>query len=137
MESPRSPGPPSPRSRSHSTPSNNPPTPIPLDSPLRTYPKRNLPAILSSTSPHGHLSGHPRTPSQQSAFDTRKAEILNTMSAEQIEKRYIEVSEKVREVLEERERQEKDVEEKMENLRMQREREMRVWEKLRGKKEGG
>lgn len=59
------------------------------------------------------------------------------MSAEQIEKRYIEVSEKVREVLEERERQEKDVEEKMENLRMQREREMRVWEKLRGKKEGG
>lgn len=59
------------------------------------------------------------------------------MSAEQIEKRYIEVSEKVMKVMEERERQEKDVDEKMENLRMQRERERRVWEKVRGKKEGG
>ncbi|KAI4177059.1 MAG: hypothetical protein LQ343_000540 [Gyalolechia ehrenbergii] len=126
-----------PRSRSQSPLSNNVPSPIPLSSSLRTHPKRNLPPILSSTYPHGHLSGHPRTPSQQSAFDARKAEILSTMSAEQIEKRYIEVSEKVMKVMEERERQEKDVDEKMENLRMQRERERRVWEKVRGKKEGG
>ncbi|KAL8801510.1 MAG: hypothetical protein Q9182_004413 [Xanthomendoza sp. 2 TL-2023] len=130
MDSPQSPNPPSPRS-SHS------PTPLPLDSPLRTHPKRNLPANLSSTYPHGLLSGHPRTPSEQASFDARKRDILNTMTAEQIEKKYLEVTEKVKEVLEEDERKGREVDEKIESLKMERDVERRVWERVRGKKVGG
>lgn len=59
------------------------------------------------------------------------------MTAEQIEKRYVEVSEKVKQVLEEEERRRKEVEGKMEKLRMQREVERRVYEKLKGRREGG
>ncbi|KAL8773024.1 MAG: hypothetical protein Q9209_002044 [Squamulea sp. 1 TL-2023] len=112
-------------------------SPIPLDSPLRTHSKRNLPSTLSSTYPHGLLSGHPRTASQQASFDARKREIINTMTAEQIEKRYLEVTEKVKEVLEEDERRGREVDEKIEALKMERDVERRVWERVKGKKVGG
>lgn len=59
------------------------------------------------------------------------------MTAEQIDRRYVEATEKVKAVLENREREEREVQERMEKLRMQREVERRVWERLRGRKEGG
>ncbi|KAI4237447.1 MAG: hypothetical protein L6R40_005939 [Gallowayella cf. fulva] len=110
------------------------PSPLPLDSPLRTHPKRHLPPTLSSTYPHGLLSGHSRTPSQQTAFDARKQEIINTMTAEQIEKRYLEVTEKVKGVLEEDERKGREVDEKIESLKKQRDKrqEFMDWEGFRG-----
>ncbi|KAL8787943.1 MAG: hypothetical protein Q9213_001970 [Squamulea squamosa] len=128
---------PSPRSNPPSPPSIRSPSPIPLDSPLRTHPKRNLPSTLSSTYPHGLLSGRPRTASQQASFDARKREIVNTMTAEQIEKRYLEMTEKVKAVLEEDERKGREVDEKIEALKMERDVERRVWERVKGKKVGG
>ncbi|KAL8671811.1 MAG: hypothetical protein Q9168_003695 [Polycauliona sp. 1 TL-2023] len=127
----------SPHSNPTSARSAQSPDPIPLDSPLRTHPKRNLPANLASTYPHGLLSGHPRTTSQQASFDTRKGEILNTMSAEQIEKSYHEVTEKVKRLLEEDERKGREVDEKIEALKMERDVERRVYERFKGKKVGG
>ena len=60
------------------------------------------------------------------------------MSAEQIEKRYIEVSEKAKSVYEEAERGRRDIDAKMEAARVEREMERRVWEKrVRGRREGG
>ena len=109
--------------------------PIPLSSPLRSHPKRLLPPMLSSTYPHGHISGLPRTPEQQSAFDARRAEILRTMNAEQIEKAYEDVATQVRRAMDEAERTGTEVEEKMEKLKMDREMERRVWEKVKGMKE--
>lgn len=117
-----------------------PPSPpsIPLTSTLRTHPKRGLPSNLSSTAPHGHISGHTRTPSQQRAFDARKAEILRTMTADQIEARYQETVAQIRRVLEEDRLLGEKVESEMEGLRAQREMEKGIWEKLsRGRKEGG
>ncbi|KAL8863600.1 MAG: hypothetical protein Q9178_000281 [Gyalolechia marmorata] len=127
------------------SPNSNPPSPhpihpaspIPLDSPLRTYSKRNLPSTLSSTYPHGLLSGHPRTASQQAAFDAQKREIINSMTAEQIDKRYGEMTEKVKGLLEEEERKGREVDEKIEALKMERDVERRVWERVKGKKVGG
>ncbi|KAL9602822.1 MAG: hypothetical protein Q9179_002424, partial [Wetmoreana sp. 5 TL-2023] len=63
--------------------------------------------------------------------------ILNTMSAEQIEKRYIEVSEKAKEVFEEAERGRREVEGRVEALKKEREVERRVWERVRDRREGG
>ena len=110
---------------------------IPLNSPLRTHHKRGLPPTLASTYPHGHISGHARSPSQQQAFEARKEEILKTMSKADIEKRYEEKVKEIRGVLEETERKTKEVEGEMEKLRMDREMERRVWGKLRRMKEGG
>jgi hypothetical protein len=104
---------------------------IPLDSPLRTHRKRLLPPLLSSTYPHGHLSGHRRTEAQQSAFEARKEEILGSMTKKEMEKAYEEKVGEVLEVLEEGERRGKEVEGEMEKLRMEREMERRVWGKLR------
>ncbi|CAF9916129.1 hypothetical protein IMSHALPRED_002985 [Imshaugia aleurites] len=113
-------------------------TPIPLLSPLRTHPKRGLPPTLASTYPHGHISGHPRSASQQASLDARKAEILRTMgSSKEIERAYEVVVGRIREELEECERRGREVEGEMEKLRMEREMERRVWGKLRGLKEGG
>ncbi|KAL8745551.1 MAG: hypothetical protein Q9190_002317 [Brigantiaea leucoxantha] len=114
-----------------------PPSPIPLDSSDRTHRKHLLPAILSSTYPHGLLSGHPRTPEQQKEFDTRKAEIRNTMTKKEMEKEYDETTSRIKELLEERDRQEEQVERRIESLRAEREVERRVWEKVRGKRVGG
>ncbi|KAL8920703.1 MAG: hypothetical protein Q9172_004388 [Xanthocarpia lactea] len=127
----------SPNSNSPSPHSIHPASPIPLDSPLRTHTKRNLPSTLSSTYPHGLLSGHPRTASQQASFDAQKREILNSMTAEQIEKRYGEMTEKVKGLLEEEERKGREVDEKIEALKMERDVERRVWERVKGKKVGG
>ena len=104
---------------------------IPIDSPLRTHPKRLLPSHLASTYPHGHLSGHPRTGDTLHSFEARRQEILRTMTAAQIEKRYEEVAAQVVDFLEEAERRGREVEGEKEKLRMEREMERRVWGKLR------
>ncbi|KAK3175991.1 hypothetical protein OEA41_007313 [Lepraria neglecta] len=109
---------------------------IPLNSPLRTYPKRGLPPTLASTYPHGHISGHSRSPSQQHAFEAQKEEILKTMTKAEIERRYEEKVKEIRGVMEDNERKGREVEGEMEKLRMEREMERRVWGKLRGMKEG-
>lgn len=70
-------------------------------------------------------------------FAARKAEILRTMSAAQIEARYQETAEKIVAVMEEGRVLEEEVEKELERLRMEREMERRIWEKLRGRKEGG
>lgn len=119
--------------RSPSTPQ----SPIPLTSALRTHPKRGLPPTLSSTYPHGHISGHARTASQQRTFDVRKAEILRTMTAAQINTRYEEIVGKIQAVLEESRIAEEEIDREIERLKMEREMERRIWEKIRGKKEGG
>lgn len=110
---------------------------IPLNSPLRTHPKRGLPPTLASTYPHGHISGHPRSASQQQAFEARKEEILKTMTKADIERRYEEKVKEIRGVMEDNERRGREVGGEIEKLRMEREMERRVWGKLRGMKEGG
>jgi len=111
---------------------------IPLDSPLRIHQKRHLPPLLSSTYPHGHLSGHPRTGAQQAAFYYRKDEMSKTMSAKEIEKAYEEKAREIRELMAENERKNMEVEAEMEKLKMDWEMEKRVWGKhLRGMREGG
>lgn len=127
MTTPPSPPPASPTST---------PTPIPLTSPLRTHPKRGLPPTLSSTIPHGHISGHPRTGAALAAFEARKAEIMHTMSAQQIEAEYEKVVKKIREVLEADEERGREVEREVHRLRMEREMERRVFGKFKGGKEG-
>ena len=59
------------------------------------------------------------------------------MTAEQIEKSYLEVTEKVKVVLEEEERKGREVDEKIEALKMERDVERRVYERFKGKKVGG
>ncbi|KAL8902889.1 MAG: hypothetical protein Q9171_007572, partial [Xanthocarpia ochracea] len=71
------------------------------------------------------------------SFDAQKREIINSMTAEQIEKRYVEMTEKVKGVLEEEERKGREVDEKIEALKMERDVERRVWERVKGKKVGG
>ena len=107
-----------------------PPSPIPLDSSLRTHPKRLLPPALASTYLHGHLSGHPRTGDQLESFDTRKAEILASMSVDEIEKKYEEVAMKAVKVFEESEKKRKEVEEAIESKKMDRAMERRLYEKF-------
>lgn len=113
------------------------PPPIPLNSPLRTHPKRGLPNMLSSTTPHGHISGHARTPSQQAAFTARKDEILRTMTPETIEARYQDTVAQICRVLDENRILAEKVESEMVGLSLQREMERGIWEKLKGRKEGG
>lgn len=117
------------------SPLHSPPA-IPLSSPLRTYPKRGLPPILSSTYPHGHISGHPRSPSQERAFQSRKAEILRTMTASQIEAKYQETVAETRKVLEENKKEMEIWEREYQGLEAQRELERRLWKTLREQKEG-
>lgn len=69
---------------------------------------------------------------QQAAYEARKAEIRQTMSASQIEARYQEVTKEIRRVLEEARVKTDEVEREIEQLRSQREMERRIWEKLRG-----
>ncbi|KAI4211299.1 MAG: hypothetical protein LQ351_005854 [Letrouitia transgressa] len=118
------------------SPAPRPISPVPLDSSLRTHLKRFLPESLSSTYPHGLLSGHPRTTEQQEAFEARKAEVRHSMTKNQMEKAYEDVTERIRELMEQRERMEKEVEKRIEVLKAEREVERRVLGKFKGRKGG-
>lgn len=93
--------------------------------------------MLSSTTPHGHISGYARTPSQQAAFTARKDEILRTMTPETIEARYQDTVAQICRVLDENRILAEKVESEMVGLSLQREMERGIWEKLKGRKEGG
>lgn len=105
-------------------------SPIPLDSLVRTYHKSGL-VGLSSTYPHGLLSGLPRSASQQSALEARKEEILRTMTKKEMERAYEDKVKEVVRVLEAHEERKLEVEAEMDKLRIEREMERRVWGKLR------
>lgn len=113
-------------------------TDIPLTSPIRTHTKRGLPpSIFSTPHPHGLLSGHPRSQNAQRALDARKATIMRTMSAAQIEAAYQEKVKEILEVVEEDRKTNEEVERKVELLRKQREMERRVFWKMREERERG
>ena len=59
------------------------------------------------------------------------------MTKKEMEKEYDETTRRIKELLEERDRQEEQVERRIESLRAEREVERRVWEKVRGKRVGG
>ena len=103
---------------------------IPLDSPLRTHPKKGLPIGLSSTYPHGHISGHPRTLMQQAAFEARKQEILQTLTAAEIDDHYTEVCEQIKSKLAQIELDERAWKQEVDDLKRTREIERRAWKKM-------
>ena len=112
---------------------------ISLDSPLRTHSKRGLPQSLSSTYPHGHVSGLPRSAAQQRAFEGRKVTIMRTMKQPQIEIAYWEVVDKIKVILEEDRKKNEEIDRAMNILRQERELERRVFWKMmekNGKKSG-
>ena len=108
---------------------------IPLDSPLRTYVKRGLPQSLASTYPHGHISGHPRSPAEQRAFEARKVTILRSMNAEQIEVAYQDTVKRVLSVLEDDRKKNEEVDREIEKATKQREMERKIFWKMKGETE--
>ena len=99
-----------------------------LSPPLeRAFTKRLLPESLSSAFPHGLITGEARSAAQQAAFDTRKSEILATMTAEQIEERYQETAKKVQDLLEEIKDGNQKVDKQIEDAKKTREMERRAW----------
>lgn len=96
-----------------------------------TYAKRLLSETLSSKYPHGLVSGEPRTPAQQEALEARKAEILRTMSDQQIEDRYQETAKKVEAIMREIEEGNERVDREVEAVRKTRETERKVWASLK------
>jgi len=96
-----------------------------------TYAKRLLPDSLSSTNPHGLITGEPRTPAQQEAFESRKADILRTMSDQQIEERYQETVKKVEATMREIEEGNEKVDREVEAAQKTRETERKAWANLK------
>ena len=107
------------------------PRDIPYDSPLRKHEKRGLPPTLASTYPHGHISGHPRSPTQQRAFESRKSTILHTMSASQIENAYQDNVRKVLDILEEDKKKNEEIDRQVEMKNKQREMERKLYWRMK------
>lgn len=99
--------------------------------PPTTHPKRLLPESFSSTYPHGLITGEPRGPSEQEAFEARKAEILNTMSDQEIEERYQDTAKKVEEVMKYIEQGNETVDREVEGAKKTRETERKAWENMK------
>ncbi|MCJ1284224.1 hypothetical protein MMC26_003555 [Xylographa opegraphella] len=104
---------------------------IPLGSPLRIYPKRDLPQSFASTYAYGHISGHERSAAAQRAFDARKATILQSMTAEQAETAYQDTVKKIIAVLEEDRKKNEEVDREVEKLTKQREMERMIFRKMK------
>ena len=96
-----------------------------------TYTKRLLPTSLFSNYPHGLITGQPRSPSQQAAFEARKAEILGSMSDDQIEERYQETAKKVEDAMKEIEEGNERLDREAERARKTRETERKAWANLK------
>ena len=96
-----------------------------------THAKRLLPESLSSTFPHGLITGEPRTPAQLAAFESRKAEILRTLSDQQIEERYQETVKKVEATMREIEEGNEKVDREVEAAQKTRETERKAWANLK------
>ena len=93
----------------------------------RTFTKRLLPESLSSTFPHGLITGEARSAGQQAAFDARKSEIIATMTSEQIEERYQDTAKKVQDLLEEIKDGNEKIDKQIEDAKKTREMERRAW----------
>ena len=106
---------------------------IPSDSELRVYHKRGLPRSMSSTYPHGHISGHPRNPLAQKQLEQRKVQILRSMDAEQIEAAYEDAAKKINAILEVDNKKNEEIDNEINKLKAQRELEKRL---LQRQKEG-
>ena len=100
------------------------------------YPKRGLSPSLSSTYPHGLISGNPRSPRDQEAFDYRKASILQTMNKDQIEEAYWETAGKINAILEDDRKKNEEVDREMKKLVDQRELERKLFYRQREEKAG-
>ena len=112
-------------------PAHGSPEDVPLDSPLRTHTKKGLPVELSSTYAFGHISGHPRTPVQQAAFESRSQEILNTMTAAQIDEQYNEVCQEIKSTMARIEQDERMWKKQVDDLKRKREVERRAWKRIK------
>ena len=100
------------------------------------YPKRGLPAYLTSTYPHGLISGKPRSSRAQEAFDYRKASILRTMTKEQIEEAYWETAAKINALLEDDKKKNEEVEREMKKINDQRQLERKLFFRQREERAG-
>ena len=100
------------------------------------FSKRGLPSSLSSTYPHGLISGKPRSPRDQEAFDYRKASILRTMNKDQIEEAYWETVGKINALLEDERKKNEEVEREMKKLEDQRELERKLFYRQREERAG-
>lgn len=103
------------------------PTAENLTGPSNAYLKRGLPDFLSSTYPHGLISGKPRSSREQEAFDYRKASILRTMTKEQIDQAYWETVGKVIALLEDDRKKNEETEREMKKLDDQRQLERKLF----------
>ena len=106
-----------------------PPSPLkPVAPPVReSFPKRGLPDSLSSSQPHGLITGESRSADQQAALEARKAEILSTMTAEQIEEAYQDTAKKIHDVLQEIKDDNEKIDKELEDAKKTREMERRAW----------
>ena len=100
------------------------PPPPPVED---TYTKRLLPNTLSSPYPHGLITGEPRTTEQQAVLDARKAEILATMTVEQIQDSYQETVKQVQAALQEIKDGNDKIDKEIADAKKTRETERRAW----------
>ena len=98
------------------------------------FPKRNLPDSLASAYLHGLISGQPRSAQSQRSFDARKAIILRTMNAEQIESTYTETAKKINSILEEDRKKNEEIDREVQKLSDQRQLERKLWQKQKDEK---
>lgn len=100
---------------------------IPADDPSRTFPKRGLPQSFASTYAHGQLSGHPRNERDLRNFEARKATILRSMDAEQIEVAYQETVKNILKQVEEDRKTNEEIDRDLEMREAQRDLERRIY----------
>ena len=116
----------------------SPADPLPQSPPVETtYTKRLLPDSLTSRFPHGLITGEPRSTEQQAALDTRKAEILASMTAEQIEESYQKTAKKIQDVLQDIKEGNNKVDKDIEDAKKTREMERRAWLGMKKAADGG
>jgi hypothetical protein len=136
---------PAPATTTTATPQTPPPasTPAPAPAPPHSpsqpkiYHKKNLPAYITSTYPHGLITNVPRSAKEQEAFDHRKSEVLRKFSLAQIQALYDEQAQKVNAMLAEDRRLNEDIEKKIEILTKQRDLERKLYLQMKGRRGGG
>ncbi|KAL9124473.1 MAG: hypothetical protein Q9217_006200 [Psora testacea] len=96
--------------------------------PFENHPQDLLPAAILKAYPNGPPV---RDAQQSAAFETRKHEILRTMTPQEMQKRYKELAGEIAEKLEENERKDEEVREEIDKLTKSRDLEIKVWERLK------
>ncbi|KAL9096272.1 MAG: hypothetical protein Q9163_006451 [Psora crenata] len=101
---------------------------VPATNPFEHHPRDLLPPALLKAYPDGPPA---RDSEQTAAFQSRKDEILRTMTHQEMQKRYRELADRIAERLEENERKDEEVREEIDKLVKSRELEIKVWERLK------